>query len=164
MKLFSYNFIFRYLSFCFSVTFSLEGDHLDPKTHQGIWRGIALLGASQGLCCEECDIYGEVSFSSVLDLPRASFFHVFFKQFAYLLFFPPVNPSYSLVIVTTSLFRRTTASHSPSYHKKSFFTCSVETVQVFKILIIFAMHGDKLEQSRKESCDRKTNAVTAETS
>lgn len=91
LKLFSYTFTLRYLSFCFSVAFSLEGDHLDPKihsTHQGIWRGINLLVASPGLCWKGCDIYSEVSYSSVLNLPWATFFHIFFKQFAYLLFFP----------------------------------------------------------------------------
>lgn len=111
---------FRCLSFCFSVAFSLEGDHLDPKihsTHQGIWRGIDL-GAFQGLCWNERDIYGELSYSSVLDLPRATFFHVFFKQFSYSLFFPLLDPSYSLMIITSSLFQ---IHNSTSYQKRDFF-------------------------------------------
>lgn len=89
-------FTFRYLSRCSSVAVNLEGEHLDSQnhsTHQGIWRGINFLVTSQGLCWSERDIYGEVSYSSVLDLPGATFFQVFFKQFSYLLFFPLLDPS-----------------------------------------------------------------------
>lgn len=123
-KLFSYTFTVRYLSFVLSVKFTLGGDHLDPKihsTHQGIWRGINILVASRGLCWEECDIYGGISFFSILDLPRAIFFFSCFLQAVCLLeVFSSLDPSYSLMIVTTSLLQIHNSISQPQLPEKLF--------------------------------------------
>lgn len=136
LKLFSYTFTFRHLSFFLSVAFSLEGDHLDPKIHSTPSRNLegnqlissiprALLGGTWHLW------WGFFLFSIG---PAQGYFLSCFLQAVclFFIFFPPLDPSYSLMIITTSLFQIHNSIPQPQLSEKwVFFTCSAEAVQVF---------------------------------
>lgn len=135
LKLFSYTFTFRHLSFFLSVAFSLEGHHLDPKIHSTPSRNLegnqlissiprALLGGTWHLW------WGFFLFSIG---PAQGYFLSCCLQAVCLLFifFPHWIPATAWWSSPLHCSRYTTASHSPSYQKSGVFSLVLQRLYKF---------------------------------